>query len=433
MKLHQKDILLALRQSLGLFDGGGTLIHRHSAVILPDLSDKVKGLKVLAKQSDLLAKLAEDDPPVLFIGKRILFDEIDDLIELPTGSDELRTEVAEVLTLPSIDVDLRIHADLAQTKENGQTLQGGSPASLLICTAPLVLQIVEDSRIDLLLVLVCKLEIELVDLRRRRESQTGGRLALEHLTGQIATPNPGLIVRRPAARSINRAADKLQIADSVVERVDDRSCSQTPLVLRCKTMNGKSGDRLAVANTLSLVENDTIPVKLLKLGNIRDEPIVMTEKDGRAILLLADGRPTVLVGHDQIQITPLRSLLPLLPDSERHQNQSSLDLVVDKETESLNRLAEAHFVAEDAATNNVLIAHLEADLLLGQHPTNPYVLMFCIVDRGPDLDKRFLYNHFVLRRGYVLRLELLLLNFSRNLQFLRCKLAPEFAFYREQH
>jgi hypothetical protein len=60
-------------------------------------------------------------------------------------------------------------------------------------------------------------------------------------------------------------------------------------------------------------------------------------------------------------------------------------------------------------------------------------LMFCIVDRGPDLDKRFLYNHFVLRRGYVLRLELLLLNFSRNLQFLRCKLAPEFAFYREQH
>ena len=146
-------------------------------------------------------------------------------------------------------------------------------------------------------------------------------------------------------------------------------------------MNGKSGDRLGVANTVCLVENNTIPVVLLELSNVGDEPVVVTEKDRRPQLLLADWSPPGLLGHVEIQITTLNGLFPLLPDSEWHQNQSSLDPVIDNKTKGLDRLAKAHFVTQNSTVYGYTRTCLESDPFLIHHPSDTFALVARITNR----------------------------------------------------
>ena len=312
-----------------------------------------------------------------------------DLVKLARGDIEFRAGPAERLLLTSIDVDLGVHGDLAKPQENREALELVGDTIQGFCRAPLRLDVVEDTIVDGLLVLISKVEILDLGNGRGGHREAGRRFSLFNRPGKVDMGNPIPEVARPTG-SLNSEADELQVGHNIVELIDDGRRSKSPLVGSLDLEDRCARCGLCVADAVGLVEDNAVEGDTGKQARGRHDLLVVADVDRlTADDALSKTDPPILLGREDVHGRLSSSLNPLLLYGQGRHNQGALSLTIHDKSQGLDGLSEPHFIAEDTAThgivfNNAIALHQEANLLLVEHPLDPLDLVFGVNRTGPS-------------------------------------------------
>ena len=358
-------------------------------MVLEHGADERECLQELVQHLHLLVELAEDDPPVADTGLVALAEQHANLVKLAADLGEFGTRPPEGLLLAGLDVDLGVHADLAEAQQNAEHGQRIGLAFHGLCHAPLALKILVDSLVYSCLVFVGKIEAAVFNDGLGRHRQTCGGLATVVGASKIAVADPCLVIRAPGAGTACRKANEFQICDDILHAVDDGSGRQSPLVGRRDLQDGLGLLRAGIADRLGLVQDDAVVfLALAEFGAIGDLVIVgdVDDRTVRAGIHLADPLSAEGRGGEQIDSALLGCVLPLLLDGERGDDQGLLGLPIDNKTEGLEGLAEPHFVAEDAPAHDDIgvLGHGVALGFLLEHPVDTGLLVGGVGGTLPD-------------------------------------------------
>ena len=406
LELDQEDILLGIRRrKVARLDGRIAFLHRHATVVLEHGADKGECLEEISKHFHLLVELAEDDPAIALAGLVALAKEVANLVELAADLGKLGARPPEGLLLARLDVDLGVHADLAKAEEDAEHGQHVGTTLKSLGLAPLALNVVVNTRIDLRLVLASEVEVTVFNDGLRRHGKASRRLAAVNRASKIAVADPILVIRAPLAGTSDNLvkADKLQIRDDIVHAIDDRSCGKSPLVLGGNLEHGECLLCAGIADGLGLVQNHAVVLLALAQHGLIGNLVVVGDVNDRATKTRIHGTgplATPLLGYKEVDVAALGGILPLLLDGKGGDDKGLHGVrTVDDKAERLEGLAEPHLVAEDTAANDnlgVLGYRIAFDLLL-QHPVDTSLLVggiACAVPNGVEC------GHLIALVGY---------------------------------
>jgi len=369
-----------------------TLLHRHATVVLKDAANERKGLEEVRKHFHLLVELAEDDPAVALAGPVALAQEVANLVKLAADLGELGPRPPEGLLLASLDVDLGVDTDLAKAEEDAKHGEHVGATLKSLRLAPLALDVVVNTRIDLRLVLASEVEVTVFDDGLRRHRKARGRLAAVNRASKIAVTNPELVIGAPLAGTSDNLVEsnELEVRHDVVHAVHDGCRSKSPLVLRGNLQDGARFLGAGIADRLRLVQDHAVVLLALAEHGLIRNLVVVGDVDDRASKTrvdLAQPLATVGSGREEIDVAALGGVLPLLLDGKGRDDQSLHGMrSIYNKAERLEGLAEAHFVAEDTTAHDNLgvLGHCVAFDLLLQHPVDTGLLVGGIACAGPN-------------------------------------------------
>ena len=406
LELDQEDILLGIRgRKVARLDGRITLLHGHATVVLEHGADEGKCLEEVRKHFHLLVELAEDDPAIALAGLVALAEEMANLVKLAANLGKFGTRPAEGLLLTRLDVDLGVHADLAKAEEDAEHGEHIGTTLKSLGLAPLALNVVVNTRIDLRLVLASEVKVTVFNNGLRRHGKSRRRLAAVNRASKIAVADPQLVIRAPLAGTSDNLvkADELQIRDDIVHAVDDRSRGKSPLVLGGNLQYRGRLLRAGITDRLGLVQDYAVVLLPLAEHGLIGNLVVVGDVDDRATktrIHLAQPLATVRGGRKEVHIAALGGILPLLLDGEGRDDKGLHGVrTVDDKAERLEGLTEPHLVAEDTAAHDNLgiLGHRIAFNLLLQHPIDTGLLVggiACAVPNGVEC------GHLIALVGY---------------------------------
>ena len=348
----------------GLLKHSRPLTRRKAAVIEPDVIDLVAKAEKLLQQLHLLVEMAEDDP---LLGLAILLDEIADALELCARVNPVRARVerrSKCLSA-SLDIDLRVKADLAKTHDELELVQSSSTP--LICKCPEApLDVSLDSAIEVSLVLRVKVEnVRHLNLLLWQVREDGAHCL--HAPGQRI----GLNYRGAVAQ-----AQHLKEGIYVAHLVDDRRRGQKP-VDRALDLLDQSPARTLIRHAVSLVADDAVPgpikhVRILDRGLVVDEVEVgCTQRDlGRRL-------PRTTLCNPAIDAGLCGRGTPLLKNGQGAKEEIGLESCLFQKADHLDRLTESHLIAEESSA-------MRRDIFSFLHPSNSSDLVLLIHKSIPE-------------------------------------------------
>ena len=361
-------------------------------MVLENGANERKGLKEIRKHFHLLVELAEDDPAVALAGLVALAQEVANLVKLAADLGKLGPRPSEGLLLARLDVDLGVHADLAKAEEDAEHGEHVGATLKSLRLAPLALNVVVNTRVDLRLVLAGEVKVTVFNDGLRRHRKASGRLAAVNRASKIAVADPQLVIRAPLAGTSDNLveANELQIRHDVVHAVHDRGRSKRPLVLGGNLQHGECLLRAGVADGLGLVQDHAVVLLALAEHGLIGNLIVVGDVDDRTSktrIHLAEPLATVGGGREEVHVAALGGILPLLLDGKGRDDQGLHGMrSIYNKAERLEGLAEPHLVAEDATAHDNLgvLGHCVAFNLLLEHPIDTSLLVGGIACAGPN-------------------------------------------------
>ena len=361
-------------------------------MVLEHGANERKGLEEVRKHFHLLVELAEDDPAVALAGLVALAQEVANLVKLAANLGKLGSRPPECLLLACLDIDLGIDADLAKAEQDAEHGEHVRATLKSLRLAPLALNIVVNTCVDLCLVLAGEVKVTVFNDGLRRHRKARRRLAAVNCASKIAVADPQLVIGAPLAGTSDNLveANELQIRHDVVHAVHDGGRSKSPLVLGGNLQDGARLLSAGIADGLRLVQNDAIVLLALAEHGLIGNLIVVGDVDDRTSktrVHLAQPLATVGGGREEIDVAALGGILPLLLDGEGRDDQGLHGMrSIYNKAERLEGLAEPHLVAEDATAHNNLgvLGYCVAFNLLLQHPIDTSLLVGGIACAGPN-------------------------------------------------
>jgi len=364
LELDEQNLVLASVRIGGLLKNSRPLTRRKAAVIEPNSIDLVAEAEKLLEQLHLLVEVAEDDP---LLGLTVLLDEIADSLELCARVNPVRARIERRTKRlsASLNVDLRVKADLAKTHDELELVQ--SSCTSLICESPEApLDISLDTAIEVSLVLRIKIEdVRHLDLLLRKVREDGAHLL--HASRQhIDAKKRGVVVE----------TQHLEEGVHVTGLVNDRCRSQKP-VNRALNLLDQSPARTLVRHAVSLVANDAVPgpikqVRILDRGLIVDKVEV-----GRAQRDLRRRFPGTTRCNPAIDPRLCRRRAPLLENGQGAEEEIGLESCLLQKADHLNCLTESHLIAEESSA-------MRRGCFSFFHPTNTSNLVLLIHESIPE-------------------------------------------------